>query len=189
MIRRGAGHVTLRPATPADVGRLRRWDADPDVAASGGGDGGLDWEAEVPRSLDWREILMAEVDGRPIGVMVIIDPAREETGYWAPVPPDLRAIDIWIGSSADRGRGHGAAMMRQALDRCFADSAVVAVLVDPLAGNAGARRFYERLGFTLVEERRFGSDECAVYRFERPESAGKASASTADTADRKSLTP
>ena len=27
---------------------------------------------------------------------------------------------------------------------------------------------YERLGFRFVERRRFGGDECCVYRLERP---------------------
>ena len=58
-------------------------------------------------------------------------------------------------------------MMRLALARCFADRAVTAVLVDPLARNTRAHRFYERLGFRQVERRRFGADDCFVYRLER----------------------
>jgi aminoglycoside 6'-N-acetyltransferase len=59
-------------------------------------------------------------------------------------------------------------MMRLALERCFADGAVKAVLVDPLARNIRAQRFYERLGFVPVERRMFGTDDCVVYRLERP---------------------
>jgi aminoglycoside 6'-N-acetyltransferase len=44
---------------------------------------------------------------------------------------------------------------------------VTAVLIDPLAGNTRARRFYERQGFRFVGERTFGGDNCAVYRLER----------------------
>lgn len=58
-------------------------------------------------------------------------------------------------------------MMRLALDRCFADAAVKAVLVDPLAANTGSHRFYERLGFAAVERRLFGADDCLVYRLDR----------------------
>jgi len=58
--------------------------------------------------------------------------------------------------------------MRFALDRCFADPAVTAVLIDPLAANVRGRRFYERLGFRFVERRTFGEDDCAVYRLDRP---------------------
>jgi aminoglycoside 6'-N-acetyltransferase len=59
--------------------------------------------------------------------------------------------------------------MQVALDRCFADPAVGAVLVDPLAANTRVHRFYERLGFRFVERRRFGADDCSVYRLERRE--------------------
>ncbi len=159
--------MILRPATPADLETLRHWERQPHVAAAGGSDDGYDWEAELPRRLAWRELLIAEIDGRAIGFIQIIDPAEEETHYWGEVEAGLRAIDIWIGEAADLGRGYGTEMMRLALERCFAARAVTAVLVDPLARNTGAQRFYERLGFRRVERRRFGADDCFVYRVER----------------------
>ena len=110
---------------------------------------------------------VVSVDGRPVGFLQIIDPAAEETHYWGDVEGGLRAIDIWIGEEEDLGRGYGTRMMRLALERCFADPGVGAVLIDPLEINIRARRFYERLGFRLVERRRFGDDDCCVYRLER----------------------
>jgi len=41
------------------------------------------------------------------------------------------------------------------------------VLVDPLVSNTRAHRFYERLGFKLLERRRFGDDDCLVCRLAR----------------------
>ena len=161
-------HLRLRLATSADLLILRRWDGDPDVAAASGQDDAFDWEAEIPRSVDWREILIAEVDARPVGVLVVIDAAREESHYWGDADPGIRAVDIWIGDAADRGRGYGSAMMRLALDRCFTAPLVTAVLVDPLASNRRAHRFYQRLGFRPVGQRRFGADECLVHRYDRP---------------------
>jgi aminoglycoside 6'-N-acetyltransferase len=158
--------IELRPATPADLDVLRDWNERPHVLASDPNDD-WGWEVELGRAPDWREQLIAELEGRPIGFIQIIDPAREESRYWGEVPNGLRAIDIWIGDEADLGKGHGTRMMRLALARCFADPAVSAVLVDPLAGNTRAHRFYERLGFRCVERRRFGGDECLVYRLER----------------------
>jgi aminoglycoside 6'-N-acetyltransferase len=160
--------MNLRRASRADLELLRRWDEQPHVVASDPNDD-WGWEAELARSPDWREQLIAEVDGRPIGFVQIIDPAREDSRYWGDVPPDLRAVDLWIGAKADLEKGYGTRMMRLALDRCFADPAVSAVLVDPLAANTRARRFYERLGFRFVERRRFGADDCFVYRLERSE--------------------
>ena len=158
--------VRLRPAQLADAPLLRRWDDAPHVVASDPNDD-WNWEVELDRTPDWREQLMAEVDGRPIGFVQIIDPAREESHYWGDCAPNLRAIDIWIGEESDLGRGFGTRMMELALARCFAAPEVTAVLIDPLASNTRARRFYERLGFTFVEDRRFGDDDCAVYRLDR----------------------
>ncbi len=158
--------IRLRPATLEDLPLLQHWDEQPHVIASDPNDD-WDWESELLRNLDWREQLVAELDGRPIGFVQIIDPAREETHYWGDVPENLRAIDIWIGEATDTGKGYGTEMMRLALDHCFSDERVTAVLIDPLASNTAAHRFYERLGFQFVEERRFGEDDTFVYRMER----------------------
>lgn len=158
--------MTFRPATPDDAALLRRWDKQPHIVAAKADDDWA-WEMELHKSPDWREQLIAEVDGRPVGFLEIIDPAREESHYWGAVPPDLRAIDVWIGDEADLGKGYGTKMMRLALGRCFADPTVTAVLVDPLASNTRSHRFYERLGFRFVQRRRFGRDDCFVYRLHR----------------------
>jgi aminoglycoside 6'-N-acetyltransferase len=158
--------VLLRPATPADVALLRHWDEQPHVIASDPNDDWT-WDVTLNEHHDWRELLIAEEDGRPIGFVQIIDPAREETHYWGDVAKDLRAIDLWIGEAADLRKGHGTKIMQLALARCFAHPEVSAVLIDPLASNTAAHRFYERLGFRLVERRRFGNDDCRVYRLER----------------------
>jgi aminoglycoside 6'-N-acetyltransferase len=160
--------IHLRPANLADLELLRLWDEQPHVIESDPNDD-WSWEHELARTPDWREQLIAEVEGRPIGFIQIIDPAREESHYWGACPNNLRAIDIWIGDEADLGRGFGTRMMQLALERCFADSRVEAVLIDPLASNTRARRFYERIGFRFVEHRRFGDDDCAVYRLDRAE--------------------
>jgi aminoglycoside 6'-N-acetyltransferase len=93
-----------------------------------------------------------------------IDPAREETHYWGDCEENLRAIDLWIGEAGDLGKGYGTQMMRLAIERCFADPKVTAILIDPLESNVRARRFYERLGFVALGPRRFGTDDCVVYR-------------------------
>jgi aminoglycoside 6'-N-acetyltransferase len=160
------GELRLRPATIDDLAMLRHWDAQPHVVAADPNDD-WNWEVELLRSPDWREQLISELDGRPIGFIQIIDPALEESRYWGDVLPDLRAIDIWIGEASDLGKGYGTAMMRLAIDRCFENPDVFAVLIDPLASNVRAHRFYERLDFQFVERRRFGDDDCFVYRLER----------------------
>jgi aminoglycoside 6'-N-acetyltransferase len=158
--------VNLRPATIADLDLLRHWDEQTHVIAADPNDD-WNWEVELSCTPDWREQLIAEIDGRPIGFIQIIDPAREESHYWGNVAADLRAIDIWIGEEADLGQGYGTQMMRLAIARCFADPSVTAILIDPLASNTLAHRFYQRLGFQYSDRRWFGDDDCFVYRLNR----------------------
>jgi aminoglycoside 6'-N-acetyltransferase len=159
--------MILRTATLSDLPLLQAWDGKPHVIAASGADDSFDWLNEIPREVDWRELLIGQLDGRPIGFIQIIDPADEETHYWGEVEADLRAIDIWIGEESDLGQGYGSRMMRLALDRCFAPPAVKAVIIDPLVSNIRAHRFYERLGFRRIDRRMFGDDDCLVYRLER----------------------
>lgn len=161
------GIVTVRPATLADVPLLEHWDTQPHVIAATGDDDVLDWPAELARDPSWAWTLIGEEDGRPFGVVQIIDPRVEETHYWGDVEPNLRAIDIWIGEPTDLGRGLGTDLMALALDDCFADADVTAVLIDPLESNTRARAFYERMGFVAVGPQRFGTDDCMVYRLDR----------------------
>lgn len=162
--------MPLRLATRDDLPLLERWDRDPAVqAATGGGDD--DWTWDDSFALDGYDAFLFEVDEggalRPVGVVQILDPHRDATRYWGDVPPGIRALDLWIGAPEDRGRGLGAAMLRAAVARCFADPDVREVWLDPLASNVRACRFYEREGFRLVGPRRFGEDDCLVYRLSR----------------------
>lgn len=172
---RAADHLTLRPATPDDAGLLAAWDEEPHVIACVTDDpeastafADADWPAELASQSDVFRYFIAEVDGRPIGAMLDIDPAREPYGYWAPIGEGFRALDIWIGEADALGRGYGTRMMTLALDACFARPEVQAVLIDPLASNVDAHRFYRRLGFRPVERRRFNdADDCLVHRLDR----------------------
>lgn len=159
--------MKLRPATAADAPLLSYWDTKPHVIAARGEDSGIDWDDELARQSEFSAYVIAELDGRPIGLMQIIDAAREETHYWGDIDEGLAAIDICIGEEADLRRGYGTRMMHLALQRCFRDPATKAVMIDPLASNIRAHRFYERLGFRFVERRMFGDDDCLVLRLDR----------------------
>lgn len=158
--------ITLRKATLADLDHLKYWNQQAHVIAADP-DGDWSWETELAFDPPWREQLIAELDGEAIGFVQIIDPHEEESHYWGEVPPHLRAIDIWIGPPQYLGQGYGTIMMKLALARCFADPQVTAVLIDPLATNTDAIRFYRRLGFQFVEERNFAGDHCHVYQINR----------------------
>jgi aminoglycoside 6'-N-acetyltransferase len=149
-----------------DVALLRAWDADADVAAALGRNGAdwYDWPIELARNVRWRELLIAEEDGRPIGFIQLTDAAEEESHYWGDVAPGTWALDIWIGSPDDRGRGLGTGAMQAALRRIFDDHRADAVVIDPRVDNPRAIAFYERLGFERVGVRDFDGDRCLVMR-------------------------
>ena len=77
--------MRLRPATPDDLELLRRWDEQPHVIESDPNDD-WGWEQELARDPDWREQLIAEVDGTPIGFIQIIDPRARTATTGATVP-------------------------------------------------------------------------------------------------------
>lgn len=158
--------IRLRPATINDIALLKYWDKQQHNIDSDPNDD-WNWEHELQREPTWREQLIAELDGRPIGFVQIIDPLEEESHYWGEVEKDFRAIDIWLGEEEDLGKGYGSVIMTQAIERCFAVSKVSAILIDPLASNVKAHRFYERLGFSFVERRSFNEDDCFVYKLKR----------------------
>lgn len=173
--------IVLRPAIAADAVLLARWDEEPHVIAcvtdnpeASTAFEDADWNAELASQSDVFRYFIAEADGRPIGAMLDIDPAREPYGYWGDCADDLRALDIWIGEADALNRGFGTAMMTQAIDACFARPEVNAIVIDPLASNADAHRFYQRLGFVPEGRRIFNDlDDCLVHRLTRADWAAR----------------
>ena len=158
--------ITLRDATLDDLSLLRHWDSQPHIIACDP-DSDWQWEIELNRNPGWRKQLVAELDGRAIGFIQIIDPALEDSHYWGEIENGFRAIDIWIGETDCLGKGYGTQMMQQALQRCFAVPEVHTVLIDPLTRNTAAQRFYQRIGFNYLGQRQFGDDHCTVYKLHR----------------------
>lgn len=169
--------IILRPAVEADIPTLKAWDREAHVISATTDDPeadeaheGVTWEDEIAMQSEVYRYLIAELDGRPIGAMQIIDPHLEPTHYWGECAPNQWALDIWIGRAADLGRGYGEAMMKQAFALCFADPAVTGILIDPLVSNTRAHAFYQRLGFMPVEERLFHEEDlCLVHHLSRSE--------------------
>ncbi len=159
--------LEFRKASPSDLDLLTYWDEKPHVIASDPNDD-WSWEEDLAKEYSWCERWIAELNGRPLGFLQIIDPAEEESHYWGNMGPGYRALDIWIGEEDDLGKGHGTRMMTWAINRCFQSPDVQAILLDPLVSNVRAHQFYERLGFRFIEERVFGEDRCRVYQLDRP---------------------
>lgn len=138
----------LRPANPSDLELLRHWDEQPHTIASDPNDD-WNWEVELTRTPVWREQLIAELDGRSLGFIQIIDPALEDSHYWGDIGPGFRAIDIWIGEASDLGKGYGTQMMKLALARCFAPPEVSAVLIDPAGKQRAVAPLLRAPGFPV----------------------------------------
>ena len=158
--------ITLRPAVLADMEVLKYWDTQAHVMESDPNDD-WNWEKELTFEPNWRQQLMAEKEGLPIGFLQIIDPQLEETHYWGNIGSGYKAIDIWIGLSENIGKSYGTQMMTQALDLCFENPEIKEVIIDPLISNKKAIRFYTKLGFEPVEKKYFGDDFCLVMTMKR----------------------
>ncbi len=158
--------ISLRPATIGDLALLKYWDTQQHVIDCDP-DEDWNWEIELNRDPVWREQLVAELNGIPIGFLQIIDPYLEETHYWGAIEQTKRAIDIWIGEAKHLNKGYGTIMMKMAIQRCFENPTIDGILIDPLKTNTKAHRFYERLGFKFKEERTFNGTDCLVYELTR----------------------
>lgn len=177
----GASQIMLRNATIDDMAMLLEWDEKEHLQGSYGGDPDFNdwnWDYELRRNdLSWRYQLIAQaVENEnhiiPIGFVQIIDPLKEESHYWGmDCEPNLRAIDIWIGDERYINRGYGTQIMKQVLQSSFVfgNTNVTSVIIDPMADNYAAHRFYQRLGFVPIGIRYFGPDRCLIHRMNRTE--------------------
>jgi aminoglycoside 6'-N-acetyltransferase len=173
---RQPSHATigLREATPADVPLLEEWDALPHVqAATGLGDQDSPDLAELVDGAapGWQHFI-AELScpsgDRPVGVIQIVDPSVDPNSHWgALATPRHPTVHIWIGPADLLGQGLGRQMMAAAIARCFANPAVEAILIDPLASNRRAISFYQRLGFQPIGPLLAGPDRCLALRLDR----------------------
>ena len=158
--------VTLRRATPADVAWLDLWDNDADVIACSTDDPERDRRVRRYRlgaksciAIEYSQYFIAELDGRPIGAMQICDPHLEQTHYWGEIAPNLRAIDIWIGAAADRGKGYGA--------RDDAARARALLRRQPSDGDRHRSARVERAGAQILSSPRFQAHRQAHVRRRR----------------------
>jgi len=111
--------------------------------------------------------LIIEEEARPIGFVQLIDAHEEESHYWGDIAPGTWALDVWIGSPEDRGRGLGAKAMRAALGRAFVEHGAETVVIDPAVDIRRAITFYEHFGSERIGVHQFGDDECLVMRLLR----------------------
>jgi aminoglycoside 6'-N-acetyltransferase len=139
--------LTLRPATPEDRFRIRRWLADPAVGEWWGDAAGA--EAAVTLAMESATALprIIEHGGAPIGYAHAV-----EIGVWAEErPAELPAgtwdVDILIASAEHRGQGLAQAALALLTEEVFATTLAVACSAVVSIRNEAAARAYERVGF------------------------------------------
>jgi aminoglycoside 6'-N-acetyltransferase len=134
-------HVTLRPATTADIPELARIRSTPEVLRWWRG--GEEMVASVAEDLaeEGTETLVIEHDGRVIGAIQ----------WHAEEEPDYRhaGIDLYL-DPAVHGRGLGADAIRTLARHLIADQGHHRLVIDPAADNTAAIRCYSKVGFRPV---------------------------------------
>lgn len=119
----------VRPARPADLGRLRAIQT-------------------VVLAQPWPELLAVAVDGPPV-CLVYADP--EPTGYALAVADDAEAYLAELAvAEGHRGEGRGSALLASLVDRLRADD-VDRLRTTVRCVDERARTFYERHGFETTE--------------------------------------
>jgi RimJ/RimL family protein N-acetyltransferase len=139
--------ITLRPATPEDRFRVRRWLAEPDIQAWWGNAASAEAEINLAAASDTALCRIVEAGGAPIGYAQAI-----EIGLWGQPRPDDVApgtwdIDLFIASPEHRGQGLGAAALALLTAEVFATTLAVACCGVVSVRNEAAVRAYERAGF------------------------------------------
>jgi RimJ/RimL family protein N-acetyltransferase len=138
---------TLRPATPEDRFRIRRWLAEPDIQAWWGNAASAEAEINLAMASATALCRIVESAGAPIGYAHAV-----EIGLWgAPQPEEIPTgtwdIDLFIASAEHRGRRLGAAALALLTVEGFATTLALACCAFVSVRNEAAVRAYERTGF------------------------------------------
>ncbi len=143
----GSAELRLRPATPEDRFRIRRWLTEPEIAAWWGNAASAEAEINLAMASEAAICRIIECDSAPIGYAHAV-----EIGLWgAERPEDLAPgtwdIDLFVASPEHRGRGVGATALALLADEVFATTLAVACASIVSVRDEAAVRAYERAGF------------------------------------------
>lgn len=139
--------LNLRPATPEDRFRIRRWLAEPDIQAWWGNWASAEAQINLAMSSDTALCRIIECDGSPIGYAHAVEIGLSGEARPEEVPAGSWDIDLFVASSEHRGRGLGAAALALLTEEVFASTLAVACCGVVSIRNEAAVRAYERAGF------------------------------------------
>jgi ribosomal protein S18 acetylase RimI-like enzyme len=136
--------VVIRPVQPDDYEVAGRLVVDAYRSLGDEGDESYERElADVAGRLGSSEVLVAELDGRVVGCVTLVDGLKPLSEVEDPDAATIRMLGV---SAAARGQGIGEALTRECIDRARL-AGRSRVRLDTRTSMASAQRLYERLGF------------------------------------------
>jgi RimJ/RimL family protein N-acetyltransferase len=139
--------ILLRPAMPEDRFRIRRWLAEPEIAAWWGNAASAEAEIALAMASDTAVCRIVLFGEEPIGYAHAVD-----VGLWGgerlqEIEPGTWDVDLFIGSEQHRSRGLGGVALARLVEEVFATTLAVACCGLVPIRNEAAVRAYERAGF------------------------------------------
>ena len=139
--------IRLRPAVPEDRFRIRRWLAEPEIAAWWGNAASAEAEIALAMASDTAVCRIVLFGEEPIGYAHAVD-----VGLWGgerpqAIEPGTWDVDLFIGSEQHRSRGLGGVALGRLVEEVFATTLAIACYGLVSIRNEAAVRAYERAGF------------------------------------------
>ena len=139
--------IRLRPAVPEDRFRIRRWLAEPEIAAWWGNAASAEAEIALAMASDTAVCRIVLFGEEPIGYAHAVD-----VGLWGgerpqAIEPGTWDVDLFIGSEQHRSRGLGGVALGRLVEEVFATTLAIACCGLVSIRNEAAVRAYERAGF------------------------------------------
>jgi aminoglycoside 6'-N-acetyltransferase len=139
--------IALRPATPEDRFRIRRWLAEPDVEAWWGNAASAEASINLAMGSDTALCRLIELGGEAIGYAQAVDVALWNEERPEEIAPGTWDVDLFIASGPHRDRGLGRAALLLLTGEVFTTTLAVACCAVVSIRNELAARAYEKAGF------------------------------------------
>lgn len=139
--------IHLRPAVPEDRFRIRRWLAEPEVAAWWGSAASAEAEIALAMASETALCRIVLLGEEPIGYAHAVDASLWGGERPAEIEPGTWDVDLFIGSGQHRNRGLGGVALARLVEEVFATTLAIACCGLVSIRNEAAVRAYERAGF------------------------------------------
>lgn len=139
--------ITIRPAAPADLDRIRAWLRQPDIEAWWGPASSTTAEVQIALQSPSALCRIIEADGTPVGYCHAIDAKLWGDDLPEDLEPGTWDLDIFIAAAGHRGQGAGLRALELLKSEVFSTTLATAVCVFASIRNEAAVRAYEKAGF------------------------------------------